>query len=129
MSLSHESRMREVCNRFLDAIEARDMDLIGEILSPDLQFWANFTNQTKGRDEMLAAISAGYSVHKQRSYNDRQIRAVDDGFLSQHTCAVTRHDGSKSAFWAGMVAQVKDDKIVRIDEYMDAGKFAAKPAP
>jgi len=126
--LSHESRMRDVCNRLLDAIEARDMDLIGAIFAPDLQFWANFTNQTKGRDEMLEAISAGYALHRRRDYNDRHIRALDDGFLAQYSCAITRHDGSQAVHWAAMIAEVKDERIVRIDEYMDAGKFAPRPA-
>jgi len=128
VALSQDSEVRDLCNRFLDAIEARDMDLIADLLSPDLQFWANFTNTTKGRDEMLQAISAGYSLHRQRHYNDRQIRALDGGFLAQYTCAITRHDGSTSALWAAMVADVRDGRIVRVDEYMDSGKFAPRPA-
>ena len=128
MPLSHDAAMHDICNRFLDAIEARDMDLIGEILSPDLQFWANFTNATKGRDDMLQAISAGYAVHRHRHYNDRRIRALEGGFLAQYTCAITRHDGTTSALWAGMVADVRDGRIVKVDEYMDSGKFAPRPA-
>jgi ketosteroid isomerase-like protein len=128
VSLSQDSEMRDVCNRFLDAIEAQDMDAIGDLLSPDLKFWANFTNTTKGRDDMLQAISAGYALHRHRHYNDRQIRALDGGFLIQYTCAITRHDGSTSAHWAGMVADVRDGRIVRVDEYMDSGKFAPRAA-
>lgn len=102
------------------------MATIGEIFSPKLQFWANFTNQTKSRDEMLAAIEAGYAVHRQRTYDDRQIRALDHGWVAQYTCKLIRHDGSSAAHWAAMVVEVQDGKIVRIDEYMDAGKFVKK---
>jgi hypothetical protein len=125
--MSEDGEMRDICNRFLDAIEARRMDVIEEIMSPDLQFWANFTNQTKGRDEMLKAISDGYAIHRRRTYDDRRINSFPGGFVSQHSCNITRHDGSKSSYWAGLVAEVRDGRIVRVDEYMDSGKFP-KPA-
>jgi len=126
--MSVAADLRSLCNRFFDAIEQRDMQAIADCLHPELQFWANFTKQTKGRGEILDAIEKGYSAHRRRLYNDRRVHTFDDGFLVQHTCEVTRHDGSKNALWAGMVAKVRDGKIVRVDEYMDAGKFAAPSA-
>ena len=125
--MSEAADMIALCNRFFDAIERRDMVTIGQCLHPDLQFWANFTKQTKGREDILTAIENGYSAHRRRLYNDRRIRPFDGGFLSQHTCEVTRHDGSKSALWAGLVAKVADGMIIRVDEYMDAGKFGSPP--
>lgn len=126
--MSDDTDLRDLCNRFLDSIERRDMGAVAEILSPDLQFWANFTNQTKSRDAMLEAIGAGYAAHRRRTYDDRQIRTFDHGFLAQYTCRLVRHDGSSLALWAAMVAEVRDGRIVRVDEYLDSGKFAKQPA-
>lgn len=126
--MSEDTELRDLCTRFLDAIERRRIDIVGDIFASDLAFWANFTNQTKSREEMLEAISAGYSVHRRRMYNDRHIRTFDGGFVAQYTCAITRLDGSRSAYWAAMVAQVRGGRIVRIDEYMDSGKFPKMPA-
>lgn len=126
--MSRDADLRDLCNRFYDAIESRDMGAIGEMLSPDLKFWANFTNQTKSRDDMLEAIEKGYAVHRRRTYDDRQIRTFENGFVAQYTCRLMRHDGTSLALWAAMVAEVRDGKIVKVDEYLDSGKFAKKPA-
>lgn len=125
--MSDDTGLRDLCNRFFDAIERRDMTVIEACLSPDLQFWANFTNQTKSRSDMLEAISKGYAVHRRRTYDDRQIRTFDHGFLAQYTCRLVRHDGTSLALWAAMVTEVRDGQIVRVDEYLDAGKFTKKP--
>lgn len=125
--MSKHTELRDLCNGFLDAIERRDMAQVAEILHPELKFWANFTNQEKSRDEMLEAISKGYAAHRRRTYDDRQIRTLEHGFLAQYTCQLTRHDGSRLALWAAMVAEVRDGQIVRVEEYLDSGKFT-KPA-
>jgi len=126
--MSADTDLRDLANRFFDAIERRDMSVIEACLSPDLKFWANFTNQAKGRPDMLEAIEKGYAVHRRRTYDDRQIRTFEHGFLAQYTCRLVRHDGTSLALWAAMVAEVQDGQIVRVDEYLDSGKFTKKPA-
>ena len=39
------------------------------------------------------------------------------------------HTGHKGALWICIVAQCRDGKITRIDEYMDSSKFAAWMGP
>ena len=36
---------------------------------------------------------------------------------------VVQHDGRRSSLWACIVAQCKDGRITRIDEYLDSSKF------
>lgn len=124
--MSQNADLRALCNRFLDAIESGDMAAMSDVLSPDLKFWANITNQAKSRDELLETVSKGKALHRSRTYDDRQIRTLEHGFLVQYTCKITRHDGSGLALWAAIVAEAQDGKIVKIDEYIDSGKFTKK---
>lgn len=120
--------LRELCHRFFDALERRDIGEIDSIFSPDLTFWVNVTGNEAPKDHMMKAITEGYARHRRRTYNDRMIDTFDGGFVVQYTLNIVQHDGRKSAFWACLVARCKDNMIVRVDEYLDSGKFTA-PLP
>ncbi len=118
-----DTELRELCNRFFDAIERRDMAEIAASYEDGLEFWINIRGTAKSKEESLAATRDGYPLHRRRTYNDRRIDTFDGGFLMRYTLNITRHDGQTSAYWASVVALCRDDRIYRIDEYIDAGKF------
>ena len=62
---------------------------------------------------------------RRRTYNDRIVNTFHDGFVIQYTLNGVMHTGHKGALWICIVAQCRDGKITRIDEYMDSSKFAA----
>jgi len=124
MTLSHDSTMRKFCNDFFDALESGDIARVGNFYADDMEFWVNTTGQTMTRDENLKVLTEGKALHRRRVYNDRIINTVHDGFVVQYTCEVTTHKGDKVALSSCLVARVWGDKIVRLDEYMDMGKFA-----
>ena len=66
-----------------------------------------------------------HNALRRRTYDDRQIRTFDDGFLVQYTCTVVLHDGTKRALSACSVGTVHDGKIVHLAEYLDSSKFGA----
>ena len=114
---------RELCHRLFDAIERNDLDAVAECYAPDMTMWFNVTGQTSTREENLAALRDGAALHRRRTYDDRQIRTFDDGFLVQYTTTVVTHRGDRRALSACLVAEVLDGKITKLMEYMDSGKF------
>jgi ketosteroid isomerase-like protein len=120
-----DGEIRALCHRFFDALEARDVKTIAELYDDGLAFWFNMTDRTTTRDENLANLEAGYARHRRRLYNDRIVNTFEGGFVMQYTLNITHHDGRRMALFPCVVVLCRDGKILRIDEYIDSGKFAA----
>ena len=119
-----DGELRDLCNRFFDAVERTDLDAIRAIYSDDLKFWANVTQAEKTKDENLKILADGKAVHRRRTYDDRQIRTFEGGFLVQYSCNIVQHDGRKRSLSSCLIAQCKAGQITRIDEYLDSSRFS-----
>jgi ketosteroid isomerase-like protein len=120
--------LRALCHQFFDALEKRDVDTIDSLYADDMEFWINITGEAKPRDKSLAATRDGYARHRRRTYNDRRVNTFDCGFIAQYSLNIVRHDGQESSFWACVIAQCRNGKITRMEEYIDSGKFALPPS-
>src|SRR4029453_6547508 len=118
-----DRELRELCNRYFDAIEQRDMDAVAELYASDFTFWVNLTGAESSREENLKTLREGYAVLRRRSYDDRAIDPFATGFLARYSVNVVQHSGKRGSFAACVVAQCKDGKITHIDEYLDSSKF------
>ena len=83
------------------------------------------SSAARPRDENLAGYLDSFRGQRRRTYNDRIVNTFHDGFVIQYTLNGVMHTGHKGALWICIVAQCRDGKITRIDEYMDSSKFAA----
>ena len=127
----NDGELRALCNRFFDAVERTDLEEIRKIYADDLKFWANVSDRELSKDENLKVLADGKAVHRRRTYDDRQIRTFDGGFLVQYSCNIVQRDGKKRSLSSCLIAQCKDGQITRIDEYMDSSRFsdaARRPA-
>jgi ketosteroid isomerase-like protein len=120
-----DAEVRELCSRFFDAYENRDVAELDKIYAPDCVIWHNVFGRETTRDENLAALPGSYKGQRRRTYSDRIINTFDDGFVIQYTLNGVQHSGHKGALWICIVGRCRDGQLTRIDEYMDSGKFAA----
>jgi ketosteroid isomerase-like protein len=118
-----DRELRELCTRFLDAIERRDLDTVAELYAPDFAFWVNLTGAESSREQSLATLRDGYAILRRRTYDDRRIDTFETGFVARYSVNVVRHDGRRSSFWACVVARCRNGRITRIDEYLDSSRF------
>lgn len=125
-----DGELRELCNRFFDAIESHDLDAVAAIYAPDLRFWANVNVAEKTREENLQILADGKPMHRRRTYDDRRINTFPNGFLVQYSCNIVQLDGGRRSLSSCLIAECREGQITRIDEYMDSSKFtdAAKKA-
>lgn len=121
--MSVDTAHRSLCHALFDALEAGDVEAVGECYAPDMTMWFNVTGQTITREENLEAVDTGRGLHRRRLYNDRTIHTFDDGFLAQYTTLVVTHSGRNVALPACLVGEVRDGKITKLYEYLDSGKF------
>ena len=124
--MSTDSDHRRLCHALFDAIEQGDLAGVEACYASDMTMWFNVTGREITRDENLAALSTGYSLHRRRTYNDRIISTFDDGFVVQYTTNIVLHDGTRAALWACLVAEVRNGKITKLSEYLDSGRFAKR---
>ena len=120
---SVDSEHRRLCHTLFDAIEQGDFTAVESCYAPEMTMWFNVTGQTTTREQNLAALVAGKDLHRRRTYNDRVIHTFDDGFVAQYSLNVVAHDGTNVTLWACLVGEVHDGRIVKLMEYLDAGKF------
>ena len=115
--------LRELCHAYFDAIEGRDLDRVAELCAPEFSFWVNLTGAESSREQSLETLRGGYALHRRRTYDDRRIDTFETGFIARYSVNVVTHGGHRASIWACVVAQCKDGRITRIDEYLDSSKF------
>jgi len=120
-----DRELRELCNRFFDAIEQRDLDAVAGCYAPEFAFWVNLTGAESSREQSLATLRDGYALLRRRTYDDRRIDTFATGFLARYSVNVVQHGGRRGSFAACIVALCKDGRITHIDEYLDSSKFRA----
>jgi ketosteroid isomerase-like protein len=118
-----DSELRELCQRYFDAVERRDVETVAELYAPGFSFWINLTGAETTREANLQALREGYALHRRRSYEDRRVDTFATGFVARYSVNVVEHSGRRTSLWACVVAQCRDGRITRIDEYLDSGKF------
>ena len=121
-----DGELRELCHRFLDAVERNDLRTVAEVYAPEFRFWVNLTGAESSREENLKALAEGKALHRRRTYDDRSIRTFETGFVVQYSVNVVEHGGRRTSLWACVVAQCRDGRITRIDEYLDSIHFRAR---
>ena len=122
---SIDTKHRQLCHALLDAIEQGDTAGVDACYAPEMTLWANISGKEISREENLAVLEKGRSLHRRRTYDDRIVNTFDDGFMAQYTVTIVTHDGAKKALWACLVAEVRDGKITKLFDYLDAGKFSS----
>ena len=122
-----DRELRELCHRFLDAIERGNVATVAQIYAPEFRLWANLSGTEITAEENLKILREGAALHRRRTYDDRTINTFERGFMVEYSVSVVTHARKRSSLWACLVAQCKDGRITRIDEYLDSGKFG-RPA-
>lgn len=115
-----EADTRALAERFFNAIEAGDADIVADSYTDDVAIWHNFTRAEQTKAENLATLQGMMGRLSDRSYHDRRVNIIEGGFVQQHVLSGTRKDGSRVSMPGILVCQVSDNRISRIDEYLDS---------
>lgn len=115
-----------LADRLFTAIGDGDLDVVGECLHPDAAIWTNFDERTVDRDRALRTI--GWLVANVTALRYDVVRRLpcEGGFVQQHVLRGVSPTGATIAMHACIVAEVRDGRVVRMDEYADpSGLMAA----
>jgi len=120
-----ESETRDLCTRFFDAYEARRIDELARIMSPDCVIWHNCFGREVSVGDLLAKMPDSYAMHRRRTYNDRTINAFGDGEHRFGDRVAGAAGDPPQGSTIGATRRCADGRITRIDEYIDSGKVPA----
>jgi ketosteroid isomerase-like protein len=115
----------EMADRFFAAIEAGDVEEVASFYADDALIWHNTDQVEQPKADNLAVL--GWLVKNTASREYRHVRrsTIDGGFVQQHVLHLEFADGRKADLPACLVVQVSDDRITRLDEYVDGAMVAA----
>ena len=110
----------ELADRLVAAIEAGDVESVAGIYADDVVIWHNTDQVEQSKVDNLAVLGWLVRNTASRSYRDIRRSVTDEGFVQQHVLHVEFSDGRSADLPACLVVQVSDDRITRLDEYLDS---------
>jgi ketosteroid isomerase-like protein len=119
-----EADYRALAERFFNAIEAGDADIVADSYTDDAVIWHNFTRAEQSKADNLETLKGMMGRLSDRSYHDRRVHIIEGGFVQQHVLSGMRKDGSRVSMPGILVCHVKGGKIARIEEYLDSADVA-----
>lgn len=115
----------EVAERFLEALRDGDVDAARACCQEDLGVWHNYDGKTQTLDENMALLGWMTKRCRERRYVVRRLEPIEGGYLQQHTLELVLNDGREASAEAVAIVSVRDGRIARIEEYIDAGALGA----
>jgi ketosteroid isomerase-like protein len=114
-----------LADRLFHAIERGDVDAVQGCYAEDAVIWHNFDDVEQSVPENLATLRWMVSRLGQRRYETVRREPLHGGLLSLHVLHGVTPAGDALALHAAMVLTMADDKVTRIDEYLDPSAAAA----
>lgn len=126
-SPSEENAIRAVANRFFNAIEDADIDTMYDTMAPNGVVWHNYDEIVVDREFTKQLLSGLVRRIDNVKYGDRRVIVYPGGFTQMHVMTGTRkHDGVPVRLPAALICKVENDKITRIDDYLDSVQQAER---
>ncbi len=109
-----------IAARLFAAIEAGDVDTVGQLYAPEARIWHNHDGATQTVEENLRVLAwLGRHLPGLR-YDEVRRAATVDGFVQQHVLRARSPGGVEVEVPACIVATCADGRITRLDEYLDS---------
>ena len=113
-----------IAERLFAAITARDIEAVRDIYAPNAVIWHSHDRREQNVDENLAVLRwVGRNVADLR-YEDVRRQPTPNGFVQQHVLRGRAPNGAALEVPACIVCMIDNQRIVRLDEYLDSAALA-----
>jgi ketosteroid isomerase-like protein len=115
--------MRALALKLVNAAATNNLDDLKDVFDPKAVIWHSTDDLTItiADNQPIAAVFFAKVPHPH--YEDIRITPFDSGYVQQHQWVGETIDGKSFRVSACAIMQVRDGKIVRIDEYFDSAPF------
>lgn len=115
----------DVAHRFLDALNAGDVEAARACYHPDAEVWHDFDGVTQTVDENMHLMAVMGNRASRREYVIRRLEPIEGGYLQQHTLDITTLAGRDLRAEAVAIVQVGADGLIsRLDEWINPAPLA-----
>lgn len=115
--------MRMLAERHQKAMAARDIEALKTIYSDDALIWHNTDGIALNLSDHLSSYLNNTASIVEIIYSDVSVNAFEGGYVQQHRITAPMVDGRSLEISACLVARVENNRIARLDEYLDSGAF------
>jgi len=113
-----------LARRFIDAVEAGDVEAARACFAPDARIWHNFDDVEQTVDQNMALLEWMMRKASSRTYRITRLEEISGGYLQQHVLKLRSHAGEELTMHACAIVTVADGRIQRIEEYLDPAPTA-----
>ena len=109
-----------LADRFVAAIEKRDVDTVRACYAPTARIWHNTDGKVQSVDDNIKGVHWIHKVLAGVRYDVKRRVAIPGGFLQEHVLRGTLPGGEAFAMPACVVCTVEGGVITALDEYLDS---------
>ena len=122
-----EAEINAFADAFVGAIVANDTDTVLRMYAEDATIWHNFDEVDQTPAQNVKTLRALHRVIPGFHYEEIRRTMLPDGFWQQHVlCAQTPAGPLRMP--AALRITMRDDRISRLEEYLDPSPFIAATA-
>jgi ketosteroid isomerase-like protein len=116
--------MEALADRLMGAIEAGDIEAIRTCYAPGVRIWHNFDEIEQTLEDNLKVMHWMARHLLDKKYTIQSRRYFADGWVQQHVLTGVTPSGAAFRMPACLICTVADDRIIRLEEYLDTGQTA-----
>jgi ketosteroid isomerase-like protein len=102
-----------------------DAATLESLYAPGMVVWHNTDEREQSRSENIAVAKVIPMVFTSFTYQNIRRRSFDGGVVQQHLLCVTTRSGETCRIPVCVVAEIREGRFIRIDEYYDSAKLPA----
>lgn len=108
-----------IADNFFHAVERGDIDAVRDIYASDVAIWHNDGAGDQGLEDNLVVLGLLSGAIDGIRFDVTRRADVGDGIFQQHVLRGQLPSGEQVALEAAMYIALNDQKITRIEEYLD----------
>ncbi|MNX21846.1 hypothetical protein D3C86_518120 [compost metagenome] len=125
MTSSTDMALRALADRFIEAIQAGDIETVKACYDPTVVVWLNTAGVGVDRQANLEVLAGFICKTSERQYQNRRVQTFPGGYVQQHLLKAIHVKGPVLELAATLICQVQDGVIIRLDEYFDSAPLTA----
>jgi len=115
----------KLARKYMTALMAGDVPGARSCLHPDAKIWHNYDGSEQTVDENMATLEFLLSKSRELTYDVHRQEEIAGGYLQRHTLRLISNAGDEMRSEAIALINVQDNKITRIEEFLDPTPFAS----
>lgn len=114
----------DLAQEYMSALSDGDVAAARNCLHPDAKIWHNYDGLEQSVDENMGTLEFLLSKSKSLSYDIHRQEEIEGGYLQRHTLRLVTKAGVEMQTEAIAIISVRQNKITRIEEFLDPSPFA-----